>query len=151
MLLWNVCELKFNLQQHIYCNKVLSFCVFFFAPWQTPPPIPDRSLRQLSSAARLKSAAWWTSTLQTPPWTKVRPAVSLITGFWFNIMTIKNRRHLHCSWSHADSYVLSTRTFTLSTSTLSWIVQAQYFPVLLLYSLSVFLGCTCQCITMHLY
>lgn len=50
---------------------VNSFCHLSFS--QIPLPIRGRSHRQLTSATRMKSAVSWTSTLRTPPWTKVRP------------------------------------------------------------------------------
>lgn len=56
---------------------VNSVCYLFFS--QIPLLIRDRSRRPLTSATRLKSAASWTSTLQMPPWTKVRTTTAYVS------------------------------------------------------------------------
>lgn len=67
----SVCLCYLSTFLHMLSVKLTFVCHLFFS--QILLPTRGRSLRPLTSATRLKSAVWWTSTLRTPPWTKVRP------------------------------------------------------------------------------
>lgn len=56
----------------VILNCIIKSSLFEFPSSQIPPCSPGRTSRRPISATRLTSAAWWTSTLLTRPWTKVR-------------------------------------------------------------------------------
>lgn len=79
-----------NTKLHILSVKST---LFGFPSSQIPPRRRGRTSRRPISATRLTSAAWWTSTLPTRPWTKVRSALLLHSRLINNItVPLKNNK-----------------------------------------------------------